>query len=503
MTDDLNQRLGFYGLEGAGPDLAQLGNSVEPHLKGALAVFYGKVSASPTLSGFFSGPSQINKAAGAQADHWRALFRGGFSQAYLGRAQTIGNVHARIGLEPKWYIGGYGLILDRLIHGIVASGWKALLPWKRREARQLSLLVRTALLDMDIAVSTYFTAESTEREVMLTQVGGALEKLAEGDLTVRMAGLPAKFQSAETHFNSALERLHETIGGVSTGIKSIATASSEIRAASDDLASRNEHQAASLEETAAAMNQATQSIGESAHSTNEIRATIAEAHNQASEGGAVVRKAIDAMAQIEHSSQQIAQIIGVIDGIAFQTNLLALNAGVEAARAGDAGKGFAVVANEVRALAQRSADAARDIKNLITTSSEQVAGGVGLVGETGALLEKIVSRVGEISQLVQSVADGATLQAGNLTQVNSSVGEMDRMTQQNAAMVEQSTAAARALADETANLLRLVSQFKIAGQSARTAPRAAGRSVAATPTLRTSGNLALKPVEPSADWAEF
>jgi len=504
MTNELSQRIDFYGLEAAGPDLAQLGQAVEPHLKGALAAFYGKVAANPSITGFFSGQSHMDKAASAQADHWRALFRGGFTQTYLGRAQTIGNVHARIGLEPKWYIGGYGLVLDRLIHGMVASGLKALLPWKRREARLLSLLVRTALIDMDIAVSTYFTAESTEREAMLAQIGSALEKLADGDLTVRMSGLPTKFQSAEVHFNSALERLHETISGVSNGIKSIATASSEIRAASDDLALRNEHQAASLEETAAAMNQATQSIAESASSTVEIRSTIAEAHSEASEGGAVVRKAIEAMAQIEQSSQQIAQIIGVIDGIAFQTNLLALNAGVEAARAGDAGKGFAVVANEVRALAQRSADAARDIKNLITTSSEQVEGGVGLVGATGALLEKIVGRVGEISELVMSMADGATLQASNLTQVNSSVGEMDRMTQQNAAMVEESTAAARALADETANLLRLVSQFRIASGGAKapaSSPPARPRVIAAKPPV--SGNLALKQTEPDADWTEF
>ncbi len=504
MTEELNQRIAFYGLEAVGPELAQLGQALDPHLKGALAAFYAKVSANSAISGLFTSQSHRDKAASAQADHWRALFRGGFSLAYLGRAQTIGNVHAKIGLEPKWYIGGYGVVLDRLIHGMVASGWKALLPWKRREARRLSLLVRTALVDMDIAVSTYFTAESTEREAMLEQIGTALEKLAAGDLTVRMAGLPVKFQSAEVHFNSALERLHATISGVSNGIESIATASSEIRAASDDLALRNEHQAASLEETAAAMNQATQSIAESANRTIEIRSTIAEAHNQASEGGAVVRKAINAMAQIEQSSQQIAQIIGVIDGIAFQTNLLALNAGVEAARAGDAGKGFAVVANEVCALAQRSADAARDIKNLITTSSEQVEGGVGLVGETGALLEKIVSRVGEISELVLSMADGATLQASNLTQVNSSVGEMDRMTQQNAAMVEESTAAARALADETANLLRLVSQFKVAGASAsRSSGHAPARTARAAVAPQVSGNLALKPTAPEADWAQF
>ena len=502
MTNSISERLQFYGLANADADLRDLGRKVEQHLAPALATFYDKVEANPATALFFTGRGHMDQAAGAQERHWQSLFRDGFDAAYLKRAEAIGNVHARIGLEPKWYIGGYGLLLDHLIHALVAPGWQALLPWKRRQARQLSLLVRTAMIDMDVAVSTYFVSESSEREQMLTQIGGALERLAEGDLTVRMENLPAKFKVAETHFNAALDKLQQTITGVASGIEAISTSSAEIRSASDDLARRNERQAANLEETAAAMDQATHSMASSAGSAGEIHASISQAHVEATEGGEVVLKAIAAMAQIEQSSQQIAQIIGVIDGIAFQTNLLALNAGVEAARAGDSGKGFAVVANEVRALAQRTADAARDIKGLITTSSQQVETGVDLVGETGKLLERIVARVGEINVTVASLADAATAQAANLKQVNAAVGEMDRMTQQNAAMVEQSTAASRSLADEAHNLLGLVTQFS-AGQDEAGAkpPVTRPRRAAAAPAV--AGNLALKEPVGDDDWNEF
>jgi methyl-accepting chemotaxis protein len=217
----------------------------------------------------------------------------------------------------------------------------------------------------------------------------------------------------------------------------------------------------------------------------------------------VVKRAVDAMAAIEHSSEEISQIVSVIDGIAFQTNLLALNAGVEAARAGDSGKGFAVVANEVRALAQRSAEAAKDIKQLINTSSDQVSVGVSLVGETGTLLERILGNVGTINELVRGIAEAANSQAASLHQVNASVGDMDRMTQQNAAMVEQSNAAASALAEEAAGLSRLVSQFQVGEAAApqRGAIPAARRKSGPVPQVR--GNLALKAGSTDDGWNEF
>jgi methyl-accepting chemotaxis protein len=351
-------------------------------------------------------------------------------------------------------------------------------------------------------------SETRQRAVVETLTGG-LNELAEGNLGYRITDpLPAEYETLRTSYNSTIEQLGSIIESVSSTARGVSTGASEIRAASDDLALRNERQAASIEETAAAMNQVTGMVKDSADTAAQVQGSIADAHREATDGGAVVSRAVEAMAAIEQSAQEIAQIINVIDGIAFQTNLLALNAGVEAARAGDAGKGFAVVANEVRALAQRSADAAKDIKSLITTSSEQVGSGVELVGQTGALLEKIVGRVGEINELIDGIAQSAGVQATNLQQVNSAVGEMDRMTQQNAAMVEQSTAAARSLATEAAELTQLVERFRtgsatpashvsIPSLASRRAPAPAPRQDA----LPTSGNLAIAASED--DWSEF
>ncbi|PEQ12850.1 chemotaxis protein [Novosphingobium sp. PC22D] len=358
----------------------------------------------------------------------------------------------------------------------------------------------------DSAVEVQESRASQEK--LVTSLGHALRQLAENKLNCAITQpFPGKYDELRVNFNAALDALSSTIGAVRDAAAGVSTGASEIRAASDDLAMRNEQQAASLEETSAAMNQVTDSIKETAKGASEVQRTIADAHREAAEGGEVVGRATEAMAAIEKSSQEITQIINVIDGIAFQTNLLALNAGVEAARAGDAGKGFAVVANEVRALAQRSAEAAKDIKELITASSEQVSGGVELVSATGNLLQKIVERVGEISGLVTQISESASSQSVSLEQVNSAVGEMDRMTQQNAAMVEQSTAAARSLAGEAQELTTLVSRFQTSGggDNVRDLPspvRAAPVMAVAAP--RVTGNLALKSTDTSGeDWSEF
>ena len=346
-------------------------------------------------------------------------------------------------------------------------------------------------------------AEAKQRQVV-ESLSSALDQLADGDLTHRIdQPLAREYEGLRQSYNQTITRLGELMRRVSDTANSVSTGAGEIRAASDDLALRNEQQAASLEETAAAMNQVTGIVRDTAKGASDVQRSIAEAHREANEGGQVVRQAIEAMAAIERSSQEIGQIINVIDGIAFQTNLLALNAGVEAARAGDAGKGFAVVANEVRALAQRSADAAKDIKELITASTAQVSGGVGLVGNTGELLEKIVARVGEIAEAVTEIAQSTENQSVNLQQVNSAVGDMDRMTQQNAAMVEESTAAARSLAEEARELTALVAQFRTSNEGAAMVsfPEPARRRKAAPPV---QGNLAVRAAPAAAeDWSEF
>jgi methyl-accepting chemotaxis protein len=252
------------------------------------------------------------------------------------------------------------------------------------------------------------------------------------------------------------------------------------------------------------MNEVTSMVNATAQSANNANGAISRTYDEATKGGAVVADAVTAMDAIARSAQEISKIINVIDGIAFQTNLLALNAGVEAARAGEAGKGFAVVANEVRALALRSAEAAKDIKELIVASNDQVERGVQLVDETGTVLTGIVTRVGEASEMLTQIAHSAETQAANLQQVNQAVSEMDKVTQQNAAMVEESTAASRSLAGEADELAGLVARFRVgsAGSTPHHAPKAA-RPAARRSVPQISGNLALKAVHDEDDWSEF
>jgi methyl-accepting chemotaxis protein len=354
------------------------------------------------------------------------------------------------------------------------------------------------------------TQSSSSQQLIAEAFGTALKSLAAGDLRYRITtAFPPEYEMLRKSYNDTIASLSDNLTQVAASATSVHRGSSEIRAASDDLARRTEQQAASLEETSAAMSQVTAMVGETARGAGEVRGKIGAAREEAAQSGAIVREAVEAMDAIERSSQEIGSIINVIDGIAFQTNLLALNAGVEAARAGDAGKGFAVVANEVRALAQRSADAAKDIKALITTSSQQVSHGVGLVGETGKMLDRIAARIAEVNGLVAEIATGTETQAANLQQVNGAVNDMDKMTQQNAAMVEQSTAAARSLASEADELAALVARFRLSAQG-RTAPapnhqpappRTAPRPARAAPA--THGNLALKTEPSDEDWTEF
>ncbi len=291
-----------------------------------------------------------------------------------------------------------------------------------------------------------------EKQITLVveELGKALADLAEGDLeaTVEVEVAP-EFEKLKADFNTAASQLKSTIELVKKGAGNIRVGTEEISQASDDLSRRTENQAASLEETAAAVKEITDTVNKTARGATHARETVSVAKSDAEKSGEIVRKAIAAMNGIETSSKQISQIIGVIDEIAFQTNLLALNAGVEAARAGDAGRGFAVVASEVRALAQRSAEAAKEIKGLISASTGQVAQGVQLVGETGLALTRIVTQVAEINDVVTGIAASAIEQAHGLEQVNTAVNEMDQVTQQNAAMVEEATAATQTLAQQT------------------------------------------------------
>ncbi len=301
-----------------------------------------------------------------------------------------------------------------------------------------------------------------EQAQVVTSIGTGLERLSAGDLTFQLHdAFPQDYEKLRTDFNGAMNQLQQTMKMVVGRTHGLRSGGQEITQASDDLSKRTEQQAASLEETAAALDEITATVKKTADGAIEARKVVAVAKDDAEKSGAVVREAVGAMTRIEDSSRQIGQIIGVIDEIAFQTNLLALNAGVEAARAGDAGKGFAVVASEVRALAQRSAEAAKEIKTLISASTEQVAQGVDLVGQTGRALARIAEQVAQINGVVSEIAASAQEQATGLHQVNAAVNQMDQVTQQNAAMVEQATAAAHSLREETDALSDLIAQFRV------------------------------------------
>ena len=264
------------------------------------------------------------------------------------------------------------------------------------------------------------------------------------------------------------------IQAIVTNTGALCTGTNDLATASDNLSRRTGQQAATLEETAAALHEITSQIKTSADGAKEARDLVATAKADAEHSGNVVKRAVAAMAEIDGSARQIGQIIGVIDEIAFQTNLLALNAGVEAARAGDAGRGFAVVASEVRALAQRSAVAAREIKGLIVSSSRQVEAGVKLVSESGTALSRIISHIDSINGVVDGIANSAHEQSTAITQVNSSIRQMDTVTQENAAMVEDSTTACHALTKVAQKLSTTTDQFHLGARAPRARLRAVG-----------------------------
>jgi methyl-accepting chemotaxis protein len=492
MPAELKERLDFIGLDPAGLErLTKLSRHVSSHLDQALGLFYGKLSQVPAVAKFFDGQPQMDRAKGSQSGHWKGIAEGKLDADYYERSLRIGLRHAKIGLEPRWYIGGYGLIVETLVKGVLRDSLVEAMEKSGKTgglfARKgpdvgaiadelgadLAALFKAVMLDIDLAVSAYFqrltetvaeenAAQTAKVARTVTLTGEALQALADGDLTARISEtFEPEFQQIKDDTNAVADRLTAVVTRLRQAAHSVRSATGEILAGTNDLAERSTRQAASVEETSAAMEQLASTVTENARRAHEASEEIKSVTSFADQGGDVMRSASTAMEQISASSNRIAGIVGLIDDIAFQTNLLALNASVEAARAGEAGKGFAVVAVEVRRLAQSAADASREIKELIEKAVKEVSSGARLVGDASSKLEEIVAGVRRHRDLMEAIAEANGTQSHSIEEVRIAVHQMDEMIQHNAALVEQTNAAIEQTESQAEELDSIVALFRL------------------------------------------
>ena len=478
-NEDIQRRMTFMNLGEPSPGYRAMGPILREAVPQALGAFYDRVRAFPETRAFFRDEAHIGAASLAQQRHWDALIDGRADADYARSVRAIGQVHARIGLEPRWYIGGYSTLLAHLTQAIVSrprARWASRKAHDRITAEAVGELTRRVMLDMDLAISIYLEILQVERDqaqavqaaaearqsLVVRRLGDALHALAENDLSVSLGGaFPEEYQALHTDFQAATSALRAAVGSMADSVGSLDAGAGELASAAEDLAVSTERQAASLERTVAEADAIALAVASTADGARQTAQALVSARADIEEGGDVAGQTVAAIHAIAESSGEIGRFTSLIDEIAFQTNLLALNAGVEAARAGEAGRGFAVVASEVRALAQRSSAASGEIRQLIATSSAQVARGVELTARTGEALERIRSRVLSIDALAGGIAEAAREQADGLARVRRTMGEMDDITQQNAAMTEQATAAARQLAQEAQTLSRQVAGFRL------------------------------------------
>ncbi|WP_113109484.1 MULTISPECIES: globin-coupled sensor protein [unclassified Rhizobium] len=483
QAGSLSERLAFAGLDGDLRDLLRRCRpQLEPHLKAGLRDYFHRLQSVPEAAGIFESEQQIERLHDLQASHWSVLSDARFDALYAERVKLLSDTESRMGLDPRWHLAGHSVMLEHLITGAVAGmSSRSILPASRKREQELndlvSAIVRLVMVDAEIAVSLRFNELRLKHQRALTEQRQAdqaqavetflsvVSALADRDLTAKVPDdMPDAYRELGDILNSAIGDLRttfETVGETGIQADMLTDALSE---SARTFARTSENQSARLQKSGEALSSIAAGVRQSAVGTAAAEKATAATRRSAEDSGKVVGQAISAMADIEASAEKIGQIIGTIDEIAFQTNLLALNAGIEAARAGDSGRGFAVVAQEVRALAQRSAEAAREIKTLVNGTKTQVDAGVEMVHRTQGAIDGIVQQVSAINDTIAGIARDTGVQAEGLDVVTAHVSDLSQEVASNAVLARRSGEGADELQTVILELGRTVREFRIARQ---------------------------------------
>jgi methyl-accepting chemotaxis protein len=489
QAGSLRDRLRFAGLDAAQCDTLRRNRPMlEAHLKAGLRDLFLRFQTYPDAARNFASESQLQRLQDLQSSHWDILTDARFDSLYAERVKVLSDSESKMGLDPRWHVAGHGVVLEHLLAGLLEDmGGRAILPGAKRRARELSELVksvvRLVMVDVEIAVSLRFNelrvghqrALAEQRAADRAEAAALIADLASGlaarDLTTRIpTDCPEAYSEVAEALNAALDDIQRQFSALSGGVQAAEATSDAISRASKSLAEKSSEQSRGLAASAKQLAELAEQVRGNAADTRSAERVTASTRVAAEDSGRIVGQAISAMADIETSAEKIGQIIGVIDEIAFQTNLLALNAGIEAARAGDSGRGFAVVAQEVRALAQRSADAAREIKVLVTGTKAQVDAGVQMVGRTQDAIGSIVRQVTDINEAISQIAAAGDEQVAGLEALTSDIGDHSERAAAAGSEASRSEEGADHLHTVVVELGRTIREFRIERERRHAAP---------------------------------
>lgn len=458
--------------------IRRIGSLIDKELPNALSAFYEKVRSTKETARMFSNEAHIQRAKAAQESHWKNISAAQFDESYAAKVHRIGVVHAKIGLEPRWYIGGYSIVLAYLIEHITNDlSNKRFLSKGRMTAAQigesLAALSKAVMLEMDITISVYLSEADAalekqrcqvvedEQNVVIESFGNIMKSMKSKDLTARLheSAVPSAYHPMRDNLNSVPLSLSETLTEVRSAVGVISETANDMNSATNQLSQRTIRQAASVERTASAVEQITSTVQSTSEQVDHANRLITTCRTTIEHFETLIVKSMQAMEQIEKSSQQIAHITTVTEDIASQTNILALNTGIEASRAGEAGAGFRVLAQEIRDLSSRATEANVSIRTLISEATHNVRSGASIMREATDAIKAVVASVHQVSEHLNSIATATTEQAGALTEINGAIISIDQGTRENMTMVKNTSQSSEKMLTEVSHLEQVVGTF--------------------------------------------